>query len=100
MITSYDNEQIKPDFNDLYQQMSGMPLREMKSFTLFVSFAVTMRWLVLWRESRLVPCWLWNCGENSDQHYPDRDGAVLVRMTNLKFLFVADRKHFSDANPV
>lgn len=25
----YDNEQIKPDFNELYQQMNGMPLREM-----------------------------------------------------------------------
>lgn len=25
----YDNEQIKADFNDLYQQMNGMPLREM-----------------------------------------------------------------------
>ena len=26
---SYDNEQIKADFNELYQQMNGMPLREM-----------------------------------------------------------------------
>lgn len=25
----YDDEQIKADFNELYQQMSGMPLREM-----------------------------------------------------------------------
>ena len=25
----YDNEQIKADFNELYQQMNGMPLREM-----------------------------------------------------------------------
>lgn len=25
----YDNEQIKADFNELYQLMSGMPLREM-----------------------------------------------------------------------
>ena len=25
----YDNEQIRADFNDLYQQMNGMPLREM-----------------------------------------------------------------------
>lgn len=25
----YDNEQIKSDFNELYQQMNGMPLREM-----------------------------------------------------------------------
>ena len=25
----YDNEQIKADFNELYQQMSGMSLREM-----------------------------------------------------------------------
>ena len=25
----YDNEQIKVDFNELYQQMNGMPLREM-----------------------------------------------------------------------
>ena len=25
----YDNEQIKSDFNVLYQQMNGMPLREM-----------------------------------------------------------------------
>ena len=25
----YDNEQIKEDFNDLYRQMNGMPLREM-----------------------------------------------------------------------
>ena len=25
----YDNERIKADFNDLYQQMNGMPLREM-----------------------------------------------------------------------
>lgn len=25
----YDNEQIKTDFNDLYQQMNGMALREM-----------------------------------------------------------------------
>ena len=25
----YDNEQIKADFNDLYRQMNGMPLREM-----------------------------------------------------------------------
>lgn len=24
----YDNEQIKADFNELYQQMNGMPLRE------------------------------------------------------------------------
>lgn len=27
--TPYDNERIKADFNDLYQQMNGMPLREM-----------------------------------------------------------------------
>ena len=27
----YDNEQIKADFNELYQQMNGMPLREMDS---------------------------------------------------------------------
>ena len=25
----YDNEQIKADFNELYQQMNGMPLRDM-----------------------------------------------------------------------
>lgn len=25
----YDNAQIKADFNELYQQMNGMPLREM-----------------------------------------------------------------------
>ena len=25
----YDNEQIKTDFNELYRQMNGMPLREM-----------------------------------------------------------------------
>lgn len=25
----YDNEQIRADFNDLYRQMNGMPLREM-----------------------------------------------------------------------
>ena len=25
----YDNEQVKADFNELYQQMNGMPLREM-----------------------------------------------------------------------
>lgn len=25
----YDNEKIKADFNELYQQMNGMPLREM-----------------------------------------------------------------------
>lgn len=25
----YDNEQIKADFNELYQQINGMPLREM-----------------------------------------------------------------------
>lgn len=25
----YDNEQIKADFNELYQLMNGMPLREM-----------------------------------------------------------------------
>ena len=28
-INPYDNEQIKADFNELYQQMNGMPLREM-----------------------------------------------------------------------
>jgi len=27
----YDNEQIKEDFHELYQQMNGMPLREMDS---------------------------------------------------------------------
>lgn len=26
---SYDNEQIKADFEELYRQMNGMPLREM-----------------------------------------------------------------------
>ena len=26
---SYDNEHIKADFDELYQQMNGMPLREM-----------------------------------------------------------------------
>lgn len=25
----YDNEQIRADFNDLYRQMNGMPLRDM-----------------------------------------------------------------------
>ena len=25
----YDNEEIRADFNELYQQMNGMPLREM-----------------------------------------------------------------------
>ena len=25
----YDNEQIRADFNELYRQMNGMPLREM-----------------------------------------------------------------------
>lgn len=28
-INSYDNEQIKADFDDLYQQMNGMTLQEM-----------------------------------------------------------------------
>lgn len=28
-INPYDNEQIRADFNELYQQMNGMPLREM-----------------------------------------------------------------------
>lgn len=28
-IKSYDNEQIQADFDDLYQQMNGMTLREM-----------------------------------------------------------------------
>ena len=27
--STYDNEQIRVDFNELYQQMNGMPLREM-----------------------------------------------------------------------
>ena len=27
--TPYDDEQIRADFNELYQQMNGMPLREM-----------------------------------------------------------------------
>ena len=27
--TPYDSEQIRADFNELYQQMNGMPLREM-----------------------------------------------------------------------
>ena len=27
----YDNEQIRADFNELYQQMNGMPLREKDS---------------------------------------------------------------------
>ena len=27
--SSYDNEQIRTDFNELYQQMNGMELREM-----------------------------------------------------------------------
>ena len=27
--TPYDNEQIRTDFNELYRQMNGMPLREM-----------------------------------------------------------------------
>ena len=27
----YDNEQIKADFEELYQQMNGMPLRAMSS---------------------------------------------------------------------
>ena len=26
---SYDNEQIKADFHELYQQMNGIPLQEM-----------------------------------------------------------------------
>lgn len=29
----YDNEQIKADFNELYQQMSRMPLRRMDIIT-------------------------------------------------------------------
>ena len=29
--TPYDNEQIRADFNELYQQMNGMPLREMNN---------------------------------------------------------------------
>lgn len=28
-INPYGNEQIKEDFNELYRQMNGMPLREM-----------------------------------------------------------------------
>ena len=28
-INPYDNEQIRADFNELYQQMNGMQLREM-----------------------------------------------------------------------
>ena len=31
----YDNEQIRSDFNELYQQMNGMPLREMDNNTVF-----------------------------------------------------------------
>ena len=27
--TPYDNEQIRADFNELYQQMNGLPLQEM-----------------------------------------------------------------------
>ena len=27
--STYDNEQIRVDFNELYQQMNGMPIREM-----------------------------------------------------------------------
>lgn len=28
-LLHYDNEQIRADFNELYQQMNGMPLQEM-----------------------------------------------------------------------
>jgi len=28
-LQGYDNEQIKPDFNELYSLMNGMPIREM-----------------------------------------------------------------------
>ena len=44
----YNNEQIKADFEELYQQMNGMPLREMEtSSTLSVSSAGIMKRLVL-----------------------------------------------------
>ena len=32
----YDNEQIKEDFNELYRQMNGMPLREMDKIVYLV----------------------------------------------------------------
>ena len=32
----YDNEQIRADFNELYQQMNGMPLREMDQIVYLV----------------------------------------------------------------
>ena len=36
----YDNEEIKADFNELYHQMNGMPLREMDK----VSYPVGKLW--------------------------------------------------------
>lgn len=44
----YDNEQIRTDFNELYQQMNGMPCgRWIKSSILSVSSAGIMKRLVL-----------------------------------------------------
>lgn len=31
-MKSYDNEQIKADFNELYRQMNGLELREIRCF--------------------------------------------------------------------
>ena len=51
----YDNEQIKADFEELYRQMNGMPLREMdKTSIQSASCAVTTNGLALWKGSRLV----------------------------------------------
>ncbi len=44
----YDNEQIKADFNELYQQMNGMPLREMDKIIYPVC--------TLWRDHEKAGC--------------------------------------------
>ena len=54
----YDNEQIKADFNELYQQMNGMPLgRWIISSIQSVNSAGIMKRLVLLREFAWVFCW-------------------------------------------
>ena len=51
----YDSEQIKADFEELYRQMNGMPLREMDRIVYPVaSSAGIMRGQGLWRESKLA----------------------------------------------
>ena len=51
----YDSEQIKADFEELYRQMNGMPLREMTESSIrFASSAGIMRGQGLWRESKLA----------------------------------------------